>query len=293
MNRKKVDSLLKAAAVAGVAMGASALADLNVVYAAEVSENNGGDDDASQLDDTDTYIDTDVNSDADADIDTDTDTDIDTYADTDADTDNEKKEEDLAEDFLDQISVASDFVIYADTLTSNSVWGEWGGTAHIDGNICVNDLDNVSEGIKAGEISKGNEELSNGEDADTLKYSIVKNASDQDNNGNSGRFDYIEGGAILVVDKDYPASEPNPCWPEGSLETNTNDSSKLMVVEDANNASQVTDAVAAALDQQGKSLSDDEKAELEKKIEKQIKIKENLESIATAAQALADKDDTG
>ena len=52
MNRKKVDSLLKAAAVAGVAMGASALADLNVVYAAEVSDDNVGDDDANQISDT-------------------------------------------------------------------------------------------------------------------------------------------------------------------------------------------------------------------------------------------------
>ena len=35
MNKKKVDSILKAAAVAGVAMGVGALADVNVVYAAE------------------------------------------------------------------------------------------------------------------------------------------------------------------------------------------------------------------------------------------------------------------
>ena len=40
MNKKKVDSILKAATMAGVALGASAIVDADVVYAAELSESN-------------------------------------------------------------------------------------------------------------------------------------------------------------------------------------------------------------------------------------------------------------
>ena len=65
-----------------------------------------------------------------------------------------------------------------------------------------------------------------------------------------------------------------------------------MVVEDANDASQVTDAVAVALERQGATLSEDEKEELKTKITKELDIDNNLVEIAKAAQALADKDDT-
>ena len=105
MNKKKVDSILKAMAAAGVAMGTGAIADVNVVYANEVGVGNA----ENQT--------------------------------------SEVTEEQLIDEFNEQISVASDFVIYADTLTSAT-----GGTCHIDGNICVEKLDNVSEGIKTGKI---------------------------------------------------------------------------------------------------------------------------------------------
>ena len=254
MNKKKVDSILKAMAAAGVAMGTGAIADVNVVYAEVVGEGNTEDQTIEVTEDKTSEVTGDKTI--------------------------EVTEEQLIDKFNKQISVASDFVIYADTLTSAS-----GGTCHIDGNICVEKLDNASEGIKTGKISEDTE------NTDTSKYSIVKDARDQDGNKDSGRFDYIEGGAILVVDGDYPASEPDPCWPEGSLKTNTNDSSKLMVVEDANDASQVTDAVAAALEKQGATLSEDEKEELKTKITKELDIDNNLVEIAKAAQALADKDD--
>ena len=246
MNKKKVDSILKAMAAAGVAMGTGAIADVNVVYAEVVGEGNTEDQTIEVTEDKTSEVTGDKTI--------------------------EVTEEQLIDKFNEQISVASDFVIYADTLTSAS-----GGTCHIDGNICVEKLDNASEGIKTGKISEDTE------NTDTSKYSIVKDARDQDGNKDSGRFDYIEGGAILVVDGDYPVSEPN--------QTNTNDSSKLMVVEDANDASQVTDAVAAALEKQGATLSEDEKEELKTKITKELDIDNNLVEIAKAAQALADKDD--
>ena len=51
MNKKKVDSILKAATMAGVALGASAIVDADVVYAVELSESNTLSSD-SELDNT-------------------------------------------------------------------------------------------------------------------------------------------------------------------------------------------------------------------------------------------------
>ena len=51
MNKKKVDSILKAATMAGVALGASAIVDADVVYAVELSESNTSSSD-SELDNT-------------------------------------------------------------------------------------------------------------------------------------------------------------------------------------------------------------------------------------------------
>ena len=42
MNKKKVDSILKAATMAGVALGASAIVDADVVYAKEVHDFDNG-----------------------------------------------------------------------------------------------------------------------------------------------------------------------------------------------------------------------------------------------------------
>ena len=121
MNKKKVDSILKAMAAAGVAMGTGAIADVNVVYAEVVGEGNTEDQTIEVTEDKTSEVTGDKTI--------------------------EVTEEQLIDKFNEQISVASDFVIYADTLTSAS-----GGTCHIDGNICVEKLDNSSEFIKTGNI---------------------------------------------------------------------------------------------------------------------------------------------
>ena len=89
-------------------------------------------------------------------------------------------EEKAQEAFFDAIEVTNDFVIYADELTAGERtevdWSRthWNNetnsqdyayvtrntdehTGHIDGNTCVNEISNVSENIKTGEVSKDGE----------------------------------------------------------------------------------------------------------------------------------------
>ncbi len=190
--------------------------------------------------------------------------------------DSSKNENALIKDFLNDISVGKDYVIYGKELTSTN-----GGTAHIDGNILVDNVDNVSEGIKTGEISKPDETLNDGRTAKTPKFSIVKDGSDLDGNGRDGTFDWIEGNAILIIAKDGNANVKN-----------INDKSQVVAVENINDPEEIANAIAEAYEKQGTTLTDEEKAQLLKDIKKQLNVSENLKNIAESGQKLADADDT-
>ncbi len=260
---------------------------------ADTDSDSDSDSDTDTDSDSDSDADTDSDSDADSDTDSDSDSDSDTDTDSDSDSDTDletnkgndksstpdkptgngdtgssKTEEDLINDFLDDISVGEDYVIYGEELTSNN----GGGTGHIDGNILVDNIDNASEGIKTGEISKSGETLDDGRLAKTPKFSIVK-----DGNGQGGTFNWIEGnGTILIVKEN------------GNVKVeNINAGCQVVGVKDVNDPEEIANAIAKALE-----LNDEEKAQLLKDIKKQLNVSDNLKNIAESGQKLADADDT-